>query len=98
LADAVRHESGAGVPEVAATRGSVEPPAVNSVEPSLADPRAVLSLLEADQVVAAKSQTHFGPRKFSVRLRILLWGLRIYVILMLVLVLISIFRLMLPIH
>jgi hypothetical protein len=32
---------------------------VNSEQLTLQDPRAVLSLLEADQVVAAKRRTHF---------------------------------------
>jgi hypothetical protein len=59
---------------------------------NLRDPSVVLSLLEADQVVAAKRQSRFGPRKLSVGIRILLWGLRIYVVVMLVLVVISVFR------
>lgn len=68
------------------------PSAAAATEPNLEDPRVVLSLLEADQVVAAKRQSHFGPRKFSTGVRVLLWGLRIYVILMLGIVLISVFR------
>lgn len=64
----------------------------NATEPNLDDPRVVLSLLEADQVVAAKTQTHFGRRNFSIGVRVLLWGLRVYVILMLVIVLLSVFR------
>jgi len=52
----------------------------------------VLSFLEADQVVAAKQRTHFGRRRLSLRLRVTLWGLRIYVILMLVLVIVSAVR------
>ena len=51
-----------------------------------------LSLLEADQVVAAKSQTHFGRRALSSRERILLWGLRIYVVVMLVIVTITVIQ------
>lgn len=94
----MRHESDAGAAKLGARERALEPGAANSAEPSLDDPRVVLSLLEADQVVAAKRQTHFGPRKFSLRLRVLLWCLRIYVILMLVLVLVSIFRVMLPVH
>lgn len=58
----------------------------------LKDPRAVLSLLEADQVVAAKQRTHFGRRNLSVGVRIMLWGLRTYVVIMLVLVVISVIR------
>jgi hypothetical protein len=59
---------------------------------NLKDPGVVLSLLEADQVVAAKRQSRFGPRDLSVGLRILLWGLRIYVVVMLVLVVVSVYR------
>jgi hypothetical protein len=61
-------------------------------EPYLEDPRIVLSLLEADQVVAAKRQSRFGRRKFSAGVRAMLWGLRIYVILMLIIVLFSVIR------
>jgi len=56
------------------------------------DPRAMLSLLEADQLVAAKQRTHFGRRNLSAGTRLLLWGLRVYVVIMLVLVVISAFR------
>jgi len=59
---------------------------------NLKDPGVVLSLLEADQVVAAKRQSRFGRRNLSAGIRILLWGLRIYVVVMLVLVVISVFR------
>lgn len=61
---------------------------------NLKDPGVVLSLLEADQVVAAKRQSRFGPRNLSFGTRILLWGLRVYVVVMLVLVAISVFRAM----
>ena len=57
---------------------------------NLKDPRVVLSLLEADQVVAAKTQTHFGRRKLSLGARLTLWGLRIYVVLMMVIVVVSV--------
>jgi hypothetical protein len=60
--------------------------------PDLKDPRVVLSLLEADQVVAAKQRTHFGRRNLSLGARIMLWGLRIYVVIMLILVVISAIR------
>ncbi len=56
------------------------------------DPTVVLSLLEADQVVAAKRQTRFGKRKLSLGARLLLWCLRVYVIVMLVIVLLSVLR------
>jgi hypothetical protein len=70
----------------------LDPSPATATEPYLEDPRIVLSLLEADQVVAAKRKSHFGMRKFSTGVRVMLWGLRIYVILMLVMVLISVFR------
>jgi hypothetical protein len=60
--------------------------------PDMQDPRAVLSVLEADQIVAAKQRTRFGRRKLSKGTRVLLWGLRVYVVIMLVLVVISAFR------
>jgi hypothetical protein len=60
--------------------------------PDLKDPRVVLSLLEADQVVAAKQRTHFGRRHLSLGVRLLLWGLRIYVVVMLVVVIVSAIR------
>lgn len=61
-------------------------------EPNLKDPRVVLSLLEADQTVAAKQRMHFGRRNLSLGAKVLLWGLRIYVVAMLVLVVISVVR------
>jgi hypothetical protein len=60
--------------------------------PNLKDPSLILSLLEADQVVAAKRQTRFGQRNLSLGVRMLLWGLRVYVVAMLVIVLISVLR------
>lgn len=60
--------------------------------PDLKDPQVVLSLLEADQVVAAKRRTRFGRRDFSFGMRVLLWGLRVYVVLMLAIVLMSVIR------
>lgn len=56
--------------------------------PDLQDPRAVLSVLEADQIVAAKQSTRFGRRQLSRGARILLWGMRVYVVIMFVLVVI----------
>jgi hypothetical protein len=61
-------------------------------KPDLKDPRVVLSLLETDQVVAAKQQTRFGRRTLSPGIKILLWGLRVYVVVMFVLVLVSVVR------
>ena len=46
----------------------------------------VLEVLEDDQLVAAKEHAHLGRRGFSKALSIILWGLRIYVVLMLILV------------
>ncbi|MGH9774706.1 MAG: hypothetical protein ACRD50_07140 [Candidatus Acidiferrales bacterium] len=69
-----------------------EASSVAARHPDLKDPRVVLSLLEADQVVAAKRQTYFGRRTISLRARLLLWGLRVYVVIMMLLVLISVIR------
>jgi hypothetical protein len=66
-------------------------PAVDSKQLTLQDPRAVLSMLEADQVVAAK-RTHFGRQNLSFGTRVLLWCLRVYVVVMLVIVAISVLR------
>jgi hypothetical protein len=74
------------------------PIAAPVAKPDLKDPRVVLSLLEADQVVAAKQQTRFGRRNLSLGTRLLLWGLRIYVVAMLVLVVVSVVRAIHPSH
>ncbi|HKV29299.1 MAG TPA: hypothetical protein VJN90_13595 [Candidatus Acidoferrales bacterium] len=60
--------------------------------PDLQDPKVVLSLLEADQVVAAKTRSRFGTRNLSVGARVLLWSLRVYVLIMLVIVVLSVIR------
>jgi hypothetical protein len=65
---------------------------LSSARPNLRDPRLVLSLLEADQVVAAKSQTHFGRRTLSLGTRLTLWALRGYVLLMMIIVVVSVIR------
>ena len=64
---------------------------INAAQLTLEDPHAILSLLEADQVVAAK-RTHFGRQNLSTGTRILLWCLRIYVVVMLFIVLLSVLR------
>ncbi len=71
---------------LAAGDPGVEAPA----DPEL-DPRAVLAVLEPDQLVAAK-RVRFGPRRLSRALRGLLWGLRLYVVFMLVVVALQIAR------
>jgi hypothetical protein len=63
-----------------------------AAKPDLKDPRVVLSLLEADQVVAAKQQTRYGRKVLSPGAKLMLWGLRVYVVVMLVLVVISVVR------
>ena len=55
-------------------------------------PDVVRSLLEEDQLVAFKQRTRFGRRKFSPALKVLLWALRIYVVVMLIIVIIQIVR------
>ncbi len=57
-----------------------------------AHPEMVLTLLEPDQVVVAKQRTHFGLRRLTRRHKALLWGLRIYVVVMLIIVLVSVIR------
>jgi hypothetical protein len=78
--------------------GVADPIAAPIAQPDLKDPRVVLSLLETDQVVAAKQRTRFGRRKLSLGVRILLWGLRIYVVVMLALVVVSVVRAIHPGH
>jgi hypothetical protein len=78
--------------DTAASSRSLDSVAEGAAEPDLRDPRVVLSLLEADQVVAAKRQSRFGRRNLSLGVKILLWGLRFYVVVMLVLVLVSVLR------
>jgi hypothetical protein len=72
---------------------------VNSANgPDLDDPRVVLSLLESDQVVAAKRRSHFGRRRLSLGMRLLLWSLRVYVVIMLALALLSVLRAVHGVH
>ena len=68
------------------------PVVAGAAKPDLEDPRVVLSLLETDQVVAAKRQSRFGRRPLSPGIQILLWGLRGYVVIMLVIVAIAVIR------
>jgi hypothetical protein len=49
-------------------------------------------------VVAAKRRTHFGQRNLAVGVRVLLWGLRAYVVMMLVIVVISVLRALHAVH
>jgi hypothetical protein len=75
-----------------AGRPSPESLAESGGKVNLEDPRLVMTLLEADQVVAAKRQSRFGSRKLSFGVRVMLWGLRAYVVVMLVLVVVSVVR------
>jgi hypothetical protein len=84
--------------QTAASHRDLPAEAAAVAQPNLKDPRVVLSLLEADQVVAAKSKTHFGRRVLSSRERVLLWGLRIYVVVMLVIVVISVIQVVSAAH
>ena len=65
---------------------------VNGQPISLEHPEAALSVLEADQLFAAKQRTRFGRRELSRSVKITLWGLRVYVIIMLLIVLMSVIR------
>jgi hypothetical protein len=59
---------------------------------SLEHPETVLTVLEADQLVAAKQRTRFGRRELSWSVKLTLWGLRLYVVIMLLIVLMSVLR------
>ncbi len=59
---------------------------------SLEHPEAALSVLEADQLVGAKQKTRFGRRPLSRTVTGSLWGLRIYVVIMMILVLVFVLR------
>jgi hypothetical protein len=67
-----------------------------AANPDLKDPRVVLSLLETDQVVAAKRQYRFGRRSLSPGIQLMLWALRGYVVVMLVIVVVAVIRAMHP--
>ncbi len=54
------------------------------------DQEEVLALLEEDQLVAAKEKVHLGRRAFSRSLEVVLWALRVYVVLMLVLIVVRV--------
>jgi hypothetical protein len=55
-------------------------------------PEVVLSVLEPDQLVAAKERTRFGPKQLSAGVRAQLWGLRIFVIIMMIIVAVSVIQ------
>jgi len=55
-------------------------------------PEAVLSLLEEDQLFAAKQKAHLGRATLSRGTRILMWCLRGYVILMLAVIVVQVVR------
>jgi len=78
--------------ELEVSKSGIQPVAVDAGQPHLEDPRVVLSLLEADQVVAAKEHMRFGPQKLSRGVRAMLWCLRIYVVVMLIIVFVTVLR------
>ena len=84
--------------ELAVNRPGVQSMAADTGQPHLEDPRVVLSLLEADQVVAAKEQMRFGRQTLSSGVRVLLWGLRVYVVVMMIIVLVSVLRAVHVVH
>ena len=75
----------------ASTRGPSDTPAQPG-QVDFQDPELVLSVLEADQVVAAKRRTRFGRRKLTRGTQAVMWGLRVYVVVMLVIVFVSVLR------
>ncbi len=56
------------------------------------DAQLAMTLLEADQLVAAKRSSRFGRRTLTLRERLLFWSLRIYVVIMLLIVLLSVLQ------
>jgi hypothetical protein len=84
--------------EIEVSKNGIQPVAVDTGQPHLEDPRVVLSLLEADQVVAAKEHMRFGPQKLSRGVRAMLWCLRIYVVVMLIIVLVSVLQAFRAVH
>ncbi len=56
------------------------------------DSDEVLALLEDDQLVAAKEKVHLGRRSFTRGLNAVIWALRVYVVLMLVLIAVQVVR------
>ena len=84
--------------EVGVGGPGVQPIAADTGQPHLEDPRVVLSLLEADQIVAAKEQRRFGRQELSPGVRALLWGLRVYVVVMMIIVLVSVLRAVHVVH
>jgi len=80
-------------PEAAdSLEGRVAPRSTDPAPDYSRDPRVALSLLEADQIVAAKRRSRFGLRRLSLGTRAMLWGLRIYVVVMLVIVVVSVIQ------
>jgi hypothetical protein len=84
--------------ELEGSKSGIQPAAVDAGQPHLDDPRVVLSLLEADQVVAAKEHMRFGPQKLSRGVQAMLWCLRVYVVVMLIIVFVSVFRAFHAVH
>jgi hypothetical protein len=84
--------------EAEVSKNGVQLVAVDDGQPRLDDPGVVLSLLEADQVVAAKEHMRFGPQKLSRGVRAMLWCLRIYVVVMLIIVFVSVLRAFHAVH
>ena len=84
--------------EIEGSKSGIQPVAADAGQPHLEDPRVVLSLLEADQVVAAKEHMRFGPQKLSRGVRAMLWCLRIYVVVMLIIVFVTVLRAFHAVH
>lgn len=55
-------------------------------------PDLVLTLLEDDQLVSAKQATTFGRMEITPGMNAVLWALRVYVVLMLVIVVVQVVR------
>lgn len=59
---------------------------------TLEHPEIALALLESNQLDTAKQKIRFGPQKLTCSEEGLMWGLRIYVVIMLIIVLVSAFQ------
>jgi len=81
------HDAVGATKQRAEATASAEPSDVVDLE---LRPDTVLSVLEADQLVAAKEHPRFGQKQLSQGVRVLLWGLRLYVIVMMALVAIQV--------
>ncbi|HEV2357656.1 MAG TPA: hypothetical protein VGZ23_08630 [bacterium] len=92
-AEVMRMDAGHGAPGAGHARTALKAP-VSTTDPADVEPRReeVLSVLEPDQLFAAKQHARLGPARLSRGTRVLMWGLRVYVIAMLVIVVVAVMQ------